>query len=228
MKIPMKTLALVLLLLVAGCAKADRAPLPGDSVAADGAVALTPQRVPSVPVGTTRTNAADLSSIESRLYPPELVMQNQAAIALAPGQRDAIAKETERAHKELLELQWQLDAEKEKLVAILDGDKIDEVRSKSAAAEVMKKEEAIKAGHLTMLVRIKNTLAKEQQDKLRAIRDAQRCGPTAATATGLPSSGATPSDGGSAPVDPLAPRPTAKPKAPPRPAPNGPPPTPGY
>ena len=229
MKTPMKPLALVLVVL-AGCAKADRAPLPGDSVAADGAVALTPQRVPSLPVGTTRTNAADLSSIESRLYPPELVMQNQAAIGLAPGQRDAIAKETERAHKELLELQWQLDAEKEKLVTILDGDKVDEARSKAAAAEVMKKEEAIKAGHLAMLVRIKNTLTKEQQDKLRAIRDAQRCAGTSPTPNVAPSGAihTPPSDGGSAPVDPLAPRPPAKPKPAPRPAPNPTPQTPGY
>ena len=183
----------VVLMFVAGCAKAERAPLPGDTVAADGAVALTPQRMPSVPVGTTRTTAADLSSIESRLYPPELVMQNQASIGLTPHQRDAIAKETERAHKELLELQWQLDAEKEKLVTVLDGDKVDEAKSKTAAGEVMKREDAIKAGHLAMLVRIKTTLTKEQQDKLRAIRDAQRCaGPPTAPPPTAPRPSASP------------------------------------
>lgn len=172
----MKAIALFMLLFVAGCA-AERAPLPGDSVAADGAVTLTPQRMP---VSTTRTTAAEVSSIESRLYPPEVVMQNQGAIGLSAGQRDAIAKETERAHKELLELQWQLDAEKEKLIGVLDGEKVDEARSKTAALEVMKREDAIKVGHLAMLVRIKNVLTKDQQEKLRALREAQRCAGTPA------------------------------------------------
>jgi Spy/CpxP family protein refolding chaperone len=176
----MKAIALVTVLFVSGCAKA---PLPGDSVAADGAVSLTPERVPSTPVGTAHTTAGDLSSIESRLFPPELVMEHQGAIGLAPAQRDAIAKETDRAHKALLELQWQLDAEKEKLVAVLDGDKVDEARSQAAAAEVMKREDAIKSGHLAMLVHIKNALTKEQQDKLRAIREAQRCAATSAPAS---------------------------------------------
>jgi Spy/CpxP family protein refolding chaperone len=177
--------------LVLGCAKkADRAPLPGDSVQ-DGSVTLTPARVPvAAPATDARPRGAEpLSAIESKLFPPELVMEHQAAIALTPAQRDAVAKETERAHAELLKLQWELDEKKEKLVAVLDADKVDEAASKQAAAEVMKREDAIKAGHLAMLVRIKNVLSKEQQEKLRAIRDAERCGPRTSPS---PSSGAPP------------------------------------
>lgn len=161
-------------LLLVACARSERAPLPGDSVSKDGGVTLTPSRVP---VGTASiTSGAAPSSIEGKLFPPELVMENQAAIKLTPVQRDAIAKEVERGHAELLKLQWELDAEKEKLIAILDKEKIDEAKSKQAALEVMKREDAIKGGHLAMLVRVKNTLTTEQQTQLQAIREAARCG----------------------------------------------------
>jgi Spy/CpxP family protein refolding chaperone len=171
---------LVLLLLASfvlvACAKAERAPLPGDSVSDDGSVALTPKRVPVAAPASSAASQPAPSAIEQNLYPPELVMENQAAIKLTAGQRETIVKEVDRAHAELLKLQWELDAEKEKLVAILESEKIDEAKSKQAAAEVMKREDAIKAGHLAMLVRIKNTLTHDQQAQLRAIRDAARCG----------------------------------------------------
>ncbi len=175
----LRVLLLGSLLLVA-CARSERAPLPGDSVSKDGGITLTPGRVP---VGTsTVTSAAAPSSIEGKLFPPELVMANQAAIKLTAAQRDAIAKEVERGHAELLKVQWELDAEKEKLIAILDTDKVEEAKSKQAALEVMKREDAIKASHLAMLVRVKNLLTPEQQSELRAIREAARCGSTTADA----------------------------------------------
>jgi Spy/CpxP family protein refolding chaperone len=171
----MKRLFCLALLLVAACAKPERAPLPGDSVSADGAVALTPARVPAV-AAAAPTNAHN--AIETALFPPELVMENQNAIALTPAQHQSITKEVERAHAELLKHQWDLDARKEELVAALEKDRVDEAKSKDVAAELMKREVAIKAGHLAMLVRIKNVLTAEQQTRLRAIRDADRCPPS--------------------------------------------------
>jgi Spy/CpxP family protein refolding chaperone len=168
----MKRWLLPLLLVLVACAKREAAPLPGDSVSADGAVTLTPARVPVVPASDTR---APVSAIESKLFPPELVMEHGAEIALTAAQREAITKETDHAHSELLKLQWELDAEKEKLIGILDVDKVDEAKSKAAASEVMKRENAIKASHLTMLVRIRNVLTATQRTQLVQIRDADRC-----------------------------------------------------
>jgi Spy/CpxP family protein refolding chaperone len=160
------------LLILAGCAKAERAPLPGDSVSADGAVALTPARVPVV---TSALSPVAPNAIEGALFPPELVMENQAAIKLTPAQHQTITEEVERTHAELLKTQWKLDAKKEELVATLDKERVDEAKSKDIAAELMKREIAITAGHLAMLVRIKNVLTAEQQAHLRAIGDADRC-----------------------------------------------------
>lgn len=175
------TLALALLLPLAACAKREAPPLPGDSVSDDGAVRLTPGDVPLVrapstlPTGTSvdagvRSTPEPLGAIEARVYPPELVMEHQLAIALRPEQLAALQKEVEKGQKDMLRLQWELAREKEKLVLLLDAPKVDEAKVTDVSAELMKRENAIKTAHLGMLVRVKNLLSPEQQTKLRALR----------------------------------------------------------
>ncbi len=174
-------LALALASSLAACAKREAPPLPGDSVADDGAVRLTPGDVPlarspsSLSLGPTldagaRATPEPLGAIEARVYPPELVMEHQLAIALGPEQLAAIQKEVEKGQKDMLRLQWELAREKEKLTVLLDGPKVDEGKVAAVAADLMKRENAIKAAHLGMLVRVKNLLTLEQQTSLRALR----------------------------------------------------------
>jgi hypothetical protein len=160
------------------CARSEKSPpLPGDSVSADGAVSLATPRLTTV--GNAPAAREPLSAIESRLFPAELVMENKAALALTPAQETAITKELDRSQSELVKLQWDLQTEKDKLVKVLDDAKIDEPRSQKAAEALMQRENAIKAVHLGLLVRIKNILTPAQQDKLRATRDSERCAPAA-------------------------------------------------
>lgn len=167
-----RILLLVFLTLLAACAKRAAPPLPGDSVSADAAVSLaTPKLANAAP-----TRAEPLGAIEARVFPVDLVMEHQAAIALDAAQKDAITKEVARAQAELVKLQFDLEAENEKLVKILDGSKVDEAKAKDAAAALMTKENAIKAAHLAMLVRIKNVLTPDQQQKLKTLREGDRCG----------------------------------------------------
>jgi Spy/CpxP family protein refolding chaperone len=174
----MKRLSLLLLVaLLAACARERSAPLPGDSVTNDGAVSLASPRLV-----TNATNAPaapaprePLSAIEVRLFPAELVMEHQADIALTHAQEDQITKELDKSQSELVKLQWELQKDKDKLVATLDDAKVDEAKSQKAAASLMLRENAIKAAHLGLLVRIKNVLTAEQQEKLRAIREGERC-----------------------------------------------------
>ena len=172
-----RTSLLVLCVSLVACARAERsAPLPGDSVATDGAVSLATPRLSTV--AAAPASREPLSAIEARLFPAELVMENKAAIALTAAQQDAITKELDTSQAELVKLQWELQSEKDKLVKILDDARVDESKSRQGAAALMQRENAIKAVHLALLVRIKNTLTPAQQEMLRSARASDRCAPS--------------------------------------------------
>ena len=181
------SLLLTLSLLVTACARS--APLPGDSVGGDGAVSLATPRLTTNATSSSSSSSspaarAPLSALESRLFPAELVMEHQAAIALLPAQQEAISKELGKTQTELVKLQWVLQTEKDQLVKVLDDAKVDEARSRQAADALMKAENAIKAAHLGLLVRIKNVLTPAQQQKLRALRAEAQCAPAGAEDAG--------------------------------------------
>lgn len=153
-------------------------PLPGDSVSEDGAVALSPAKLDTSPRDSrdSRDPREPLGAVESRLYPPELVMDHQGELGIDPKQRDALLREIEKGQSEMVRLQWDLQGEKEKLVKVLDGEKVDEQASLAAAARVMERENKVKSSHLAMLVRVKNLLTGAQQAKLKVLREGERAG----------------------------------------------------
>ncbi len=158
------------------CANRERTPpLPGDSVSNDGAVSLATPRLHTL--ATAPPPREQLSAIEVLLFPAELVMEHKSNLALSRAQEDAITKELDRSQSELVKLQWELQSEKDKLVKVLDAVSVDEPRSRQAADALMQRENAIKSAHLGLLVRIKNILTREQQEKLRAARESERCTP---------------------------------------------------
>jgi Spy/CpxP family protein refolding chaperone len=130
-----------------------RAPLPGDT----SVPAVAPREMPA-------------GDIEHRVFPPEMIMQHQGELALEPAQKEAILKEADRAQSEMLKLEWEMSAEKEKLAQLLDKDGTDEAEALAAADKVIALENRIKLSHLTMLVRIKNGLNAQQQKRLRELR----------------------------------------------------------
>jgi len=153
---------------LAGCAERAAPPLPGNSVSADGSVTLSPPKLSS---GVDGARAAEpVGAIEARLFTVDFVMEHQGEIGLDPGQKDAITKEVTRAQADLVKLQWELEAEKERLVKVLDSAKVDEPKASAAAVALMDKENRIKSTHLAMLVRIKNLLTPEQQARLKTLR----------------------------------------------------------
>lgn len=180
-----------LVLLASACARKSE-PLPGDSVSADGSVTLSPPRLSTSPQ-EAREARDGLGPIESRLFPPELVMEHQAELAITPEQKTILLAETERGRSEMLRLQWELEADKEKLVKLLDADRVDETKVQQAAARVMQHETKVKASHLGMLVRVKNALTSEQQARLREIRAGAR--------PPVPRGGDTATDAGRSPPD---------------------------
>ncbi len=110
-------------------------------------------------------------------------MDHQGELGIDSAQKDAILKEVERGQSEMLKLQWDLQGEKEKLVKVLEAERVDEPKSAAAAVRVMERENRVKASHLAMLVRVKNLLTGAQQKKLRELRDGTRAAPADAGPT---------------------------------------------
>lgn len=140
--------ALVVACLVLGCAaERERGELPGSSPPAP-----TPH------------------GLEEHLYPAELVMDHQRALALDGEASDAIRAALQETQRELVDAEWELRREREVLAGLLAAERIDEDAALAAADAVAARESAIKRLHLRLLIRIKNQLTSEQ----RAVLDRAR------------------------------------------------------
>ena len=108
--------------------------------------------------------------IAENVFAPDLVMQHQQAIGLTDAQKDFLKSTVRQAQTRLTDLQWQLQDEVEKLVALLKPAGPDEAHVLAQLDRVLNLEREIKREHLTLVVRVKGKLTSEQQTKLRELR----------------------------------------------------------
>ena len=108
------------------------------------------------------------------LFPPELVMQHQQAIRLSADQRTSITQGIRDFQLKVVELQWKMQDEAQKLTELVQEGKIDETQTLAQVDRVLGIEREIKRAHMALLVRIKNTLTSEQQTTLASLRGAKR------------------------------------------------------
>jgi Spy/CpxP family protein refolding chaperone len=108
------------------------------------------------------------------LFPPELVMQHQQSIELKPDQRTAITREIRDLQLKVVELQWKMQDEAQKLTELVQASKVDEAQTLEQVNHVLGIEREIKRAHMALLVRIKNILTPEQQMALTSLRGAKR------------------------------------------------------
>jgi Spy/CpxP family protein refolding chaperone len=108
------------------------------------------------------------------LFPPELVMQHQQSIRLTAEQRTSITQSIRELQLKVIELQWKMQDEAQKLNELVQGSRVDEAQTLAQVDRVLGVEREIKRAHMALLVRIKNTLTPEQQSALAAIRSGQR------------------------------------------------------
>ena len=105
------------------------------------------------------------------LFPPDLVMRYQQRIALRPEQREAITRAIQQLQSSTIEQQWRMQEETQKLGELLKASPVNESAVLAQVDRVLGIEREVKRAHMAMLVRIKNTLTREQQAALRALRD---------------------------------------------------------
>src|SRR5262245_59865860 len=105
------------------------------------------------------------------LFPPELVMQHQQAIGLNEEQKSFIKAEILKAQTRFTDLQWQLQEEMEKMIALIKESRVDEQQVLAQMEKILTIEREIKRTHLGLVIRIKNKLTIEQQAKLAEIKN---------------------------------------------------------
>ena len=113
---------------------------------------------------------AQADPLAKELFPPELVMANQQAIALTEAQRSAIQAAMREAQARFVDLQFAVSAEMEKLGQLLAQARVDESAALAQVDRVLAAEREIKRAQLGLMIRIKNQLTAEQQAELRALR----------------------------------------------------------
>lgn len=107
--------------------------------------------------------------IAGQLFPPEAVMQHQKRIGLGDAQRRSITETISALQTQVLEAQWDMQAEQQKLVELLAQTRVNEAAALEQAGRLMDFERRVKRAHLSTLIRIKNVLTSEQQSRLRAL-----------------------------------------------------------
>lgn len=108
--------------------------------------------------------------LAQHVFPPELVMKHAPELGIDDKQRSAIKEAVQRSQAKFLDAQWELQAEAEKMVKLLQASPVDEGAVLAQADRVMDLERQIKKTHLALLVRIKNVLTDTQKAKLQELR----------------------------------------------------------
>jgi len=126
-------------------------------LAVTGAAAQQPPQAPDDPLARV-------------LFPPELVMRHQQDIGLRPEQRAAITKAIQDFQSKVVDLQWRMQEQSQRLVTLLEKPAVDQAVALAQVDEVFGVEREVKRAHISLLITIKNTLSAEQQAKLAAAR----------------------------------------------------------
>ncbi len=113
---------------------------------------------------------------EKAFFDPQLVLQRSRDIGLTPQQRSAIMDAVKKAQTELVPLQLDMTEPALDLVELVEQQRVDETQALAKADKMLKIENEVKKAQMSLLIRIKNILTKEQQDRLRTIRDGGKSG----------------------------------------------------
>jgi Spy/CpxP family protein refolding chaperone len=100
-----------------------------------------------------------------------------AEIGLDEKQRAAIKDAVIKMQSKFLDVQWEVQAESEKMVRLLEASPVDEAAVLAQADKVMALERDVKRTHLMLLVRVKNLLTDPQREKLKELRRRGEGGP---------------------------------------------------
>lgn len=123
------------------------------------------------PKGSTAQVLEDPDPFQPYLFTPEEIMQHRRAIDLNDEQRDAITRLIQDLQGRMVGLQWRLLDDTESVKEALEGHRVDLDRVMDRFGRALETEVSLKELHLELLIRIKNVLTLEQQERLRELRE---------------------------------------------------------
>jgi Spy/CpxP family protein refolding chaperone len=104
------------------------------------------------------------------LFPPEMIMANQRAINLTDSQRNSLQQAMADAQGKFIGLQFKMSSEVERLQALLQPATLDESKVLEQVDRVLGVERDVKRTQLSLMIKIKNMLTEQQQNRLRDLR----------------------------------------------------------
>jgi Spy/CpxP family protein refolding chaperone len=112
--------------------------------------------------------------LEKAMFDPQLVLERARDIGLTGQQRSRILDAIKTIQTELVPLQLEMTEPALDLLELVEQPQVNEAASLAKADQVLAVENRIKRLQMALLIRIKNVLTPDQQNRLRALRDGAR------------------------------------------------------
>ncbi len=121
-------------------------------------------------MGRKAQRAEVFMQIAQHLVRPEMVAKHQDEIGLTQTQREAIKTKMQEAEANLSGLEFDLAAEIEDFITLLDNDIIDQGKTMAQLERVLEIENLIKRERLGLAIAVKNELTPDQLEQLQEKR----------------------------------------------------------
>src|SRR2546422_2730094 len=89
--------------------------------------------------------------------------------SLKPEQRTTITRVIQEFQTKVLDLQWQMQDETQRLTELLDKPTVDQTAALAQIDKLLAVERDVKRAHIGLLIQIKNNLTADQQARLRQV-----------------------------------------------------------
>ena len=107
---------------------------------------------------------------KGKLFPPNVILEHQAELALSEAQFKAIRAAVVEVQGGVAEHEWDMKEAYQALMQELDKAPIDEERVLQHASKALLAENQVKKKQMAMLVRLKNLLTAEQVSYLESVQ----------------------------------------------------------
>ena len=143
----------------------------------------------SMVAGSVTAQEAKDDRFEKAFFDPQLILKHAKEIGLSAQQRQTMMDAIKKGQSALVPLQLDMAEPALEMAELIEETTVDEAAAVAKADLVLKLENEVKKTQMAMLIKIKNVLTKEQQIRLRAIRDGGRGDEPDADASANPEEG---------------------------------------